>query len=320
MSEIRKAFLEKKPVQGEVPKRPFFPVRKKRDLSHIDATPEGRPVVVIVLWMLFAATFAYVVLFSPYHRVGTVRVSGTRDVSSEEVRAFVLRELSGSYWGFIPKDDYFLVRKDRIRSDLLTEFPKLKDVAISTSFPRRVDVSVTERDRLLLWCSGGPCFLLASDGTPHEARYAEEDANQPFVHSIVDESAEPVTDGATILSGDDMAAYFTLEKAFHDEFSLDPVPVASTPSRVSRELRFTMGEGWDLFVSLSLAPEKTLSALRLLFAKELPPEKRTDLRYVDLRTENRAFYTVKGAPAPVVITADQLAAPVPPKDENKNKK
>ena len=316
MSEIRKAFLEKKPVQGEIPKRPFFPVRKKRDLSHIEEAPERRSVLVILLWVFFFATLAYVILFSPYHRIETVRVSGTRDVSSEEVKDFILRELSGKYWKCIPKDDYFLVRKDRIRSDLLTAFPKLSDVTIATSFPRRMDVAVTERDLLLLWCSGGPCFLLAPDGTPHEARFAEEDANRPFVRSIVDESAEPVRTGDVILSGSDMTAYFTLEKSLRDEFSLDPVSVVSTPSRVSRELRFTTGEGWDLLVDLSLPPEKTLAALRLLFAKELPAEKRADLRYVDLRTENRAVYTMKDVPAPVV---EPPVDAVPPKEDAKKK-
>ena len=40
--------------------------------------------------------------------------------------------------------------------------------------------------------------------------------------------------------------------------------------------------------------ERTFLALQILFEKTLPKEDRKNLEYVDLRTENRIFYLLKG--------------------------
>jgi hypothetical protein len=318
MSDIQKAFLEKKPPREESSKKPFFALRKKRDLTHIGRASGRKPFLVIFLWAIFLATASYALIFSPFDRIDSTTVAGTHDISEHRIRQFVSREISGKYLKLFPKDTFFLIRKSRIESRLLEAFPKISMVTIETRFPRSMDIMISERDRLLLWCSAGPCFLLGDDGEPKEARFTEEAENTPFVLSIVDESARPVKWGESVLSADDIDSFFHIEKSLREDLRLDPSPVTMTPSGVSREVRFRVGEGWDVFVDLSLPSEKTIATLKLLLTKELLVEKRPNLRYVDLRTENRAFYAWKDAPAPAVITPQADA--VPPKEERKKRK
>jgi hypothetical protein len=68
----------------------------------------------------------------------------------------------------------------------------------------------------------------------------------------------------------------------------------------------TTSEGWELYVSTELPIASTLDALSLLFEKELPPEKRAGLRYIDMRIENRVYYAFKDAPAESIQTSSAI--------------
>lgn len=317
MADIRKAFLEKKREHQKSLQRQSPLPRNGRRKIFSDRPAERKPLFVVFLWMTFFGTVAYALFFSPFHRADTIEVQGTRDISSERIRQFVMQELSGKYWRIFPKDDFFLVRSDRIASRLSEAFPKIADVMVERRFPRSVRVVLSERDYLFLWCSGGPCFLLTPDGMPHEARFAEQEENRPFVRFLIDESARPVEWGESVLPAEDMAAFFSIDRALREEFALDPSPASVTPSRISREARFETGEGWSVLISLAASPERTISTLRLLLAKELPEGKRRNLRYVDLRTEGRVFYSWKEDPISAVVTPDPV---VPPEKETKKRK
>ncbi len=317
MADIRKAFLEKKREHQKSLQRQLPPSRNGRRKSFPDRPVERKPFFVVFLWIIFFGTVAYALFFSPFHRVDTIEVQGARDIPSERIRQFVMQEISGRYWKIFPKDNFFLVRTDRIASRLSESFPKIADVTVETRFPRGIRVVLSERDRLFLWCSGGPCFLLSPDGLPHEARFAEQEENHPFARFLIDESARPVEWGESVLSPEDIGAFFSIDRALRGEFTLDPSPVSVTPSRISREARFETGEGWSVLVSLAVSSERTISTLRLILAKELPEGKRGNLRYVDLRTEGRVFYAWKEDPISAVVAPDPV---VPPEKETKKKK
>lgn len=317
MADIRKAFLEKKREHQESLHRQLSPSRNGRRRVLPDRSVKRTPIFVASLWMIFFGTVAYALFFSPFHRVDTIEIQGARDISSERIRQFVEQELSGKYGGIFPKDDFFLIRSNRIGAHLSEAFPKIANVTVETRFPRSVRVVLSEQDHLFLWCSGGPCFLLSPDGMPHDARFAEQEENRPFVRFLIDESARSVEWGKPVFPAEDMAAFFFIDQAFRGDLSLDPSPISMTPSRISREARFETGEGWSVLVSFAVPPEQTIATLRLLLAKELPVEKRMNLRYVDLRTENRVFYAWKNEPAPVVAASEPV---VSPEKETKKKK
>lgn len=274
----------------------FFPDRKSRKplLERGKSARVGPGRGMVLLWVSLVCVFVFTVLFSDFHVIRTVSVSGAGDVPSETIQTYVRNGLSGKRYGIFSRDNFFSAPVSEIRRGLSREFPKLKAVSITRRFPDRISVEVTERERLLVWCSGGPCYLIGENGQASDAVFAETAENEPFLVRVIDESARPVTIGDPLLSPETAEAILRLEKKLRENTDFGITAPFRSPSRVSGEIRVMTTQGWDLLMSLDIAPDKTIASLRLVLEKEIPIEKRPSLRYVDLRTENRAFFAYEG--------------------------
>ncbi|HWQ60053.1 MAG TPA: FtsQ-type POTRA domain-containing protein [Candidatus Fimivivens sp.] len=248
-----------------------------------------------MLWTVLISVTVFTVFFSDFHVIRSVAVNGTQDVSPADIEAFVFGRISGRHFRVFPADNFFLVSTSSLEKETLREFPKLSSVSITRRFPDRILVSVTERDRMLMWCSGGPCVLVEDDGVARDAGPAETLKNEPFLLRVVDTSARPVDIGMPILTPEETVAILRLERGLRERSGIGFSPVFASPSRVSDEIRITTDEGWDILAGLDIDPDKTILSLQLVLDKEIPVEKRSVLRYVDLRTENRAFFASKDA-------------------------
>ncbi len=278
----------------------FFPDRQSRKPLLVREKPDRNRVGwgMISLWVVLISVIVYTVFFSDFHSVRKVTVSGTKDVSPAAVDSFVRSRLSGRRFGIFPRDNFFSAPIASLEQETLLEFPKLSRVSIARRFPDGLSVDVAEKDRLLLWCSSGPCYLVGDDGMAAEAQFADTEENRPFLTRILDESARPVEIGERLMAPETVRGVLLLEAGLRERSGIGIVPPYFSPSRVSDELRILTDEGWELLVSVDVEPEKTIASLRLVLEKEIPQEKHPSLRYIDLRTENRAFFTYKDATPP----------------------
>ncbi|MBP9752156.1 MAG: FtsQ-type POTRA domain-containing protein [Candidatus Moranbacteria bacterium] len=251
---------------------------------------KGIPMIA-VLWAGFFMTVTYILFVSSFHSIADVSVSGTETVSDETIEAFFRDRMNGRRIGIFPKDNFFLLSSSEAEHALLEHFPKLRSVEIRKRFPGRIEVAVSERDRIPLWCVSGTCVLLGDDGAAKDARFAESSENEPFLFRIEDSGARAVAFGERILDERTLSRILGLESEIRISGTVGIVPRAVTPSRVSGEFRFTTVEGWDIMTTVDPDPTTIVASLRLVLEKEIPEEKRTKLRYVDLRTEKKAFYS-----------------------------
>lgn len=274
----------------------FLPDRKSRKPLLVREKPRAAGIGwgIRFLWVTLICVTVFTVFFSDFHVIRTVEIRGTKDVPVEKVEAIVRARLSGRMLYVFPRDNFFSVPFKLIKEDLVREFPKFRRVSLSRHFPDMLVVEVTERERLPLWCTGSSCFLLDDSGRISDARFAETPSNEPFLIRIVDDSGTPVTIGEEIMSSESVAAVLLLEELLRNRSDGIAIVVPfHSPSHVSDEVRVTTSEGWDILASLDIAPEKTVASLRLVLEKEIPAERRPLLRYVDLRTENRAFFSFR---------------------------
>lgn len=246
---------------------------------------------VTVLWGLFFVTVAYVLFVSPFHSIGSISVVGAADLPESRLEASLRDRMSGKWFAIFPKNNFFLSSASVMERSLLEAFPKLRSAEIRKRFPDGMHVAVSERDRIPLWCSSGTCFLLGDDGTAHDARFAVQAENEVFLFRIEDSGARAVSPGDRILDRETLVRMLRLERGIRESGIVAILPNGVTPSRVSGEFRFTTIEGWDILTSTEPDPETTIATLRLVLEKEIPEEKRSKLRYIDLRTEKKAFYS-----------------------------
>jgi cell division septal protein FtsQ len=247
-----------------------------------------------VLWVLFFSISIYIFLFSHLLSVQKLSVSGVKELSYENVIDCIKATYSGNYLKLFPQNNLILISKNKIRNNLLASFPKIKNIDVEKYFPDLIKVNIEERSSLILWCSGGPCYIIDENG------YAFTDASldSPEVTGnnlikLVDTSAKPVALGKKILED----SFINYLLSLREELKKADINVGEewkTPSLVAEEVEIPTNEGWRIYFSGSFPPDEAVRTLKTFLAEEVPQEKRSLLEYVDLRVENKVYYIIKG--------------------------
>lgn len=247
----------------------------------------------IVMWCLFFLTAVYMLFFSDFVRLDTIRVSGTNKLSVGDIQNTIGRVLVGTSFKVVPQNGFFSIRPHRLEGLLGEAYPLIRTVSVRRVFPNHLDVTIEEREKIVLWCSGGPCFLLSEEGMAADGSEASRDTWVGQVLTVVDTSAQSVIIGRMIADADFSGFIVAIRPALESRLNLSVEPRFLTPSRFADEVEARTTEGWRLFLNTRVPLATSLDALALLFEKELPRDKRANLDYIDLRTENRAYYVMR---------------------------
>ncbi len=316
-------------LRTALPKRREGRVVKKEDTQR-----SGTLVGVLFLWLLFLATLCYVLFFSVFFLVGVPEIRGTERISQTAFLASVENQLTGKYLGMFPKRNFFLIRPRALESFLRAEYPLLSSITVTRVFPDGLSLSVTEKERILLWClkqfaetgeemaaSENSCFLIDETGRARDGKRALLEENTTVTLFITDMSARAVMEGERVLDPSYGDFVIHIHRLFEDQVGIAIGAEYTTVSRFANEVRAKTSEGWEVYFNTEIPLTASLNTLTLLLEKELLPEKRSRLSYVDLRTENRVYYALREESG--VVESEVISdTPMPEQktDEAKKKK
>lgn len=276
------------------------------------------PYGIFFLWIVFLGVIIYVFFFSSYLFVTRIEARSSGQVTQNEILNIVQPILESRHFMVLPAKNYFLVPEEKIRRALLAEYPVIQEVVIERSFPQSLAITLKEREKLLLWCSGGPCALV--DG--EQAWFQEKSFESRYDAirlKVTDTSALPFS-VTTPLPVKEYLHYFSLlQEKFPQELGQTLLLEASTPSRFSRELRVTTSEGWVLLASIDIPLEETMLSLRAFFEnrQNALDEEKTPLVLVDARVPGRIFFTEEGGKQEEAVP---LETEIKKEEEQKEKK
>ncbi len=281
-------FFRKK--EDKIIRRASLPVGRRRN----DKPLKFGRVVFYLLLFLFLGITAYVLIFSAFMKVKNCVLSGTSELSHDEALRKAKSSLEGNFFGFIPRNNFFLVSRERIKRSLTNEFKKIKEVEIKKIFPQTLIVNIAERKSLIVWCSAGPCYILDEQGYA----YTGTDLDSPEVVQnnlikIIDTGARPVILGEKILSEEYIRYLINLREETEKASVAGINSEWITPSIAAEELEIITREGWKIFFSAKITPVKAVRTLKTFLEEEIDEEKRKKLDYVDLRVENKVYYKLK---------------------------
>ncbi|MEK9173795.1 MAG: FtsQ-type POTRA domain-containing protein, partial [Patescibacteria group bacterium] len=195
------------------------------------------------------------------------------------------------------RDNFFLFRTSRVRAILEDEFPAIEEVSVTKTFPNKVNVFLRERELALLWCSRGPCYLLSEHNVARAGGFVPERRGELPLYTVIDTGGLPVEIGRALFDYPFIEHFKENKERLQGELGIVIKPEMTSASRFSDELRMQTEGGWELFINSRIEPEENIKTLRLFFEQEIPFERQGELRNVDLRTENRIYYTLKGPPS-----------------------
>jgi cell division septal protein FtsQ len=249
-------------------------------------------IVFYFLSLMFLAVAAYVFIFSDFLKITRINVAGNIDLSSAGITDKINSDLSGKYWNIFPKNNLLLARIGNTEKYLREEFKKIETVEIYRKFPDTLMVKIKERSAVILWCTGGPCYIIDEKGYAYTGINLEQQENLPAdLIKMVDTSAHPVALGEKTLD-ESLVAYLS---NLRNELKKPDIEIEDewhTPSPVSEDIEIITKEGWRLIFSTEINPSKSLRTLKTFLNEELK-EDRSKLEYADLRVEDKVFYKMK---------------------------
>ncbi len=250
------------------------------------------PYPLFFLWGIFVGVAAYLFLASPLLEITEISASGEERLSGMRIEHTVEAALSGKTLGLFSRRNYLFLPTRDIEAALRDAYPLIKSVSVRPVFPRRLEINVTERPTLLLWCSGGPCYLLDEEGRAFANDRALFEMYATERRVIVDTSALPVHVGEPFEGIEYLRHFEALFDSMPARLNLRLRQEASTASHFSRELRLVTDVGWTLLVSTEIPVEETLSVLSSFLESRAGNEAQANpLMLVDARVPGRIFYS-----------------------------
>jgi len=247
-----------------------------------------------IVLLAFLGVMAYALFFAGFLSINQTDISGFKELDREAVAEVVNSHISGKYLGFLEKNNLLLVRSGFLKKDLKNRFKKIESADVRKKFPNALLVSIKEKESALIFCHGDDCFVIDKNGTA----YSEKDYSWPEIRenrliTLRDFGEKSIKLGDEILSPGYLNYILNIENKIRDNLNVEMAKEYETPSRVSDDIRGITAEGWKIFFNQNVDLQKEINMLRIVLDEKVGNEKRKDLEYVDLRSDNKVYYKFK---------------------------
>lgn len=121
------------------------------------------------IFVLFFISLANLGLTTKEARIKDVIVSGNNSVETQKILDIVYQEIDRRYVWIIPTDNLFLLRRNEIKKEIISQIKEIGEVKIHNILPDKIKVEVKEREPKGIWCYGTPddikdCYFLDIGG------------------------------------------------------------------------------------------------------------------------------------------------------------
>lgn len=214
-----------------------------------------------VLLLIFFISFSYLLFFSETFQVKKIIVSGEEKISKEEIKKLV------------EKKNIFLINLGKTRKNILEKFLQIAEIEIDRSFPDTLNILVIERVAVAVWCESEECFLIDKEG-------------------VLFEKASPETDWVEIFGDKELLEEKKISQILEIRSKLKEdldVAIEKAVLVSPKRLDVKTAENWEIYFNLEEDLNWQVQKLGLVLEKQIPPEKRGSLQYIDLRF-SRVYY------------------------------
>lgn len=270
-----------------------------RDIRGIEYAKQKRKTLLIkwgVFFFVFVLVLGLFIWLSGLQRIqiDMVNISGATVLSTDVLESTVRYELQGKYLWAFPKTNVFLYPRSHIEKSLLTSFPRIKTVTLSTADNHILSVSLTEREPFALWCDTPPtdnlvsqCYFLDTDGFVF-AHAPQFSGNAYFKYYGFLPYEAPI--GSYYLSS--TTRFHELSGFVENAQKLGITPLYMSAQDIDSFELFVFGGG-KILLDTRESLEKVFERFSaLLKTPNLVPKKGGELlvEYIDLRFGNKMFF------------------------------
>ncbi len=229
----------------------------------------------------FFVVIFYCLFFPAAFQVEKIIVTGEEKVAKQDIEFLVEQRLENKIL-FLKTRSIFAVDTGQIKKDILNLFPQIAALEVKRGFFDAINVVVVERQGVAQWCGEEGCFLLDNTGVIFE----EVLKIKPGLILVDASQPESVSLGDRVVDEGSLAQIFDIQSKLTDHTNLSIVEAIL----VSEErLNMETTEGWQIYFNRKGDLDWQITELALILEKQISPEKRDRLEYIDLRF-SRVFY------------------------------
>jgi cell division protein FtsQ len=231
---------------------------------------------IFVLVLLFFGGSAYLVSFASFFNVKEIEILGNKKVSADDIKHLVNEKIIRNFWNFSSKS-IFLANLAKAKDDLLKEFPQLEDISFQKKLPGSLIVEAKERTAVAIFCPDTNCFLVGKGGIVFEKTdviFSEFPKIKNIQGKLNFSLGEKIIDEKTL------TFILDIKSRLNEKLKIN-VEEFNIPSL--QRLNVRTKETWEIYFNLEEDLNWQIEKLILVLEKEIPPEKRKDLEYIDLR-------------------------------------
>jgi cell division septal protein FtsQ len=257
------------------------------------------------LFFCLLAGLIYFFVFSPVLRIERIKIevvsgdspSGTvlDSRTVPEGLSLIIQEiLTEKIWGIIPRQSIVLVPTDKIKTDILENFPKVKSIIVNKHLPNVLEIRIEEREPVGVYCQTGKCFYIDQEGIIFKEAPAMEGG---LILNIEDLRNQAAVVKKQVVSPEIMEFILTIRKELPELLSPAGEQISSGANLKAvnfiissiEDLRVLTSEGWQIYFNPQRSVEAQLEILKRVLEEEIQ-DSRPGLEYMDLRIENRVYY------------------------------
>ncbi len=137
--------------------------------EYLEKKQKARRKRIYIYVCVFFALLIILILLSRIQkiRIHEVSVAGTEIIDTEAVSAAVQEGLSGYYFYLVPKNNFLVYPNGKIERALAEQFPRLSHINLSLSGSQALMVDAIEREPFALYCmavDSNTCYFVDKEG------------------------------------------------------------------------------------------------------------------------------------------------------------
>lgn len=218
--------------------------------------------------------------------IASINFEGNLSVKSSDLKAFVSSALNGSYGHILAKSNSLIYPKGDLKNKLLNNFTRIKNVELKLKDFQTLNVLITERKPVALWCDQ-KCYFLDEEGFVFDEAPQISGSVYTHYHGFI--SDENII-GKTFLNSSD----FKDLSHFVSNLKNEQINITDIFYKQEQEFEAVVEGGGKILFNKKTSFENTLENLNSVLEDYKVENKNGDffknLDYVDLRFGNKIYY------------------------------
>jgi len=250
-----------------------YRIKKKKSIFH------SRFFWLVVLVLIFLGGIFYLLFLSPFFQIREIKISGAdrynEKVPSEAILTTVQGKLDQKLIFFSTKS-IFLVDLNQMRKEILKEFPQIAQANLKRKFPQILEIEIEERKPIAIFSHEGSYFFIDKEGIIFEEILRDELKLLEIKNSILKEKPK---------LGERVVEEELISKILKISSELENLKVQILEANLVSDERIDIktSENWEIYFDPQKDLDWQLAKLKVDLENVIPPEKKKDLEYIELR-------------------------------------